>query len=70
METPTSVLVGGGIVAAATCGLIFRGLNQAYKRAYKAETGHDRAERRERHWNWNKDRNKDPEKIPLDGPLR
>jgi|HubBroStandDraft_5_1064220.scaffolds.fasta_scaffold518822_1 hypothetical protein len=43
METPTSILVGGGILAAATYGLIFRGLNQAYKRAYKAETGKDRA---------------------------
>jgi hypothetical protein len=69
METPTSILVGGGILAVATYGLIFRGLNQAYKRAYKAETGHNRAERREWYWYWNKDRNTNTEKIPVEGPL-
>jgi|HubBroStandDraft_1064217.scaffolds.fasta_scaffold407156_2 hypothetical protein len=67
METPTSILVGGGILAVATYGLIFRGLNLAHKRAYKTETGHERAERREWHWYWNKDRNKDIEKIPSQG---
>jgi hypothetical protein len=58
METPTSLLVGGGILALLTYGLILRGLNLPHKRAHNAETGHERAERRERQWYWNQDRNK------------
>jgi hypothetical protein len=68
MKTPTSILVGGGIVAVATYGLILRGLSQAYKRSRQAETGHDRAARREWHWYWNRDRNKTIESIPAEDP--
>jgi hypothetical protein len=68
MKTPTSILMGGGLVAAAY-GFIFWSLHHAHKRSQQAETGHDRAEQREWHWYWNKDRNENTEKISAKGPL-
>jgi hypothetical protein len=68
MGTPTSILVDTGLVAVAY-GFICCGIYHAHKRSQRAETGHDRAERREWHWYWNKDRSKDVENIPFEGPL-
>jgi hypothetical protein len=69
MKTPTSVLVGGGIVAAVTYGLIFRGLNRAYKWARETEEGHDQAAPREIQSYGNSDRNENVEKVPVKDPL-
>jgi hypothetical protein len=57
MGAPTSILVGGGMIA-ATFGLIRWHLSQVYKKRFpQPEDGHERAERREQEWYWNKDRN-------------
>jgi hypothetical protein len=66
METSTVI---GLVLCAGMLGIVIVGLNRDYRDRERRESGHDRAEWREWHWYWNKDRNKDIENIPTEGPL-
>jgi hypothetical protein len=68
---PLTEVIVGLVLAAGTLGvlLVIVGLSLDSKYCERPETGHDRAERREWQWYWNKDRKKELEKIPSGEPL-
>jgi hypothetical protein len=67
METPTSIGIGFGLVAAAY-GFICWGLRHAHKRGRQAEAGRDRPATREERW-YALDEPMAIEKHRLEGPL-